>query len=283
MLATTAVQLVAVSPAHAGITGLIVVSQSTSAGTPKTSASISVACPGFKKVVAGGATVSFERGSTAYGHVAINASYPEANTWKALAVEDSTMPLGDWYLTSHAICVDNPAGLEVVKTSSAMGVHNGGIGVFANCPVGKKVLGFGAQVDMPSLDGSVTLHQFNPTSALGTVEAWASGAGTSVQWQLSSYAVCVNPVPQQVRVIEATGYTPNPKNVVAQCPAGTTTFGVGGVIGELALGDPVTVNATAFTYLRTGDAFPLVMVADYGAGTSYPWQARVVAVCAEAM
>lgn len=47
------------------------------------------------------------------------------------------------------------------------------------CPVGKKVLGFGAQVGMTSLDGSMALHQFNPTSSLGTVETWASGAGAA--------------------------------------------------------------------------------------------------------
>ncbi|GAA0957485.1 hypothetical protein [Virgisporangium aurantiacum] len=96
---------------------------------------------------------------------------------------------GNWWLDAYAICAPAPAGYGIVSATTPPSSSNPRI-LQALCPVGKKVVGTGAQ--LVGADGQVgiaTVRTFdlNQTEAVAVEDA----DGTTLVWTLAAYAVCV--------------------------------------------------------------------------------------------
>ena len=112
-------------------------------------------------------------------------------TWGASGHEvDSTF--ANWYVEARAVCASLTSmhGYQLVRTSTntdgAPGVKFTGI----NCPVGKKAIGGGAEIQGTT---EAVLRTTRPRAGLVGWEAAATTAdGAPFAWTLDVWAVCVN-------------------------------------------------------------------------------------------
>jgi ferredoxin len=95
-------------------------------------------CTGGRKVIGTGAKVSTNSGEVGL-HV-MRASMQETFSY-AQANEDFDGYFDYWNVNAYAVCVDEPAGYEIVQGQSPEEDSEGTKAAFANCPAGKHVHG----------------------------------------------------------------------------------------------------------------------------------------------
>ncbi|MBB5867563.1 hypothetical protein F4553_000942 [Allocatelliglobosispora scoriae] len=171
--------------------GYTIVSASTA--TSSTSAQLAQAtCPGVKKVIGTGASVS-----TTSGQVALQVMRASLTTTSSYAQghEDADGYLGLWYATAFAVCVNAPAGYEIVQDPSAYSDSEAEKVAASQCPVGKKVHGAGGAIAFTA-PGHVALTRILVDPYLDGREVDAVAAeltSTGTDWDfIVSQVICAN-------------------------------------------------------------------------------------------
>jgi hypothetical protein len=202
-----------------------------SAFTASTSAnkSLTVNCPAGQRALSPGAHIQVGD----YNQVLIDDIRPDANLTSVTvnAVEDETGTADNWTLAVGALCATPPPGLVRVSATSPLNSSNKSVTV--NCPAGKRVFGTGA--DINSFNGEVILDDLRPNAALTSVTANAleDETGNSINWSLTAYAVCANPIAGLERVSETSPLdSANEKGLFPACPNGKVPTGLGADINS---------------------------------------------------
>jgi hypothetical protein len=116
---------------------------------------------------------------------------PDLTTAFVEAAEDDSGFSNSWSLTAYAICATTPPGLEAVTATSDPGSDPAGI--TATCPIGKTLLGTGAEIEDGI--GQVVLDDVRPNALLTnvTVTGLEDETGFDGDWFVSAHAICANP------------------------------------------------------------------------------------------
>ncbi len=167
----------------------------------------------------------------------------------------------------------SPAGLQRV-TRSSLNDSLPAKDRFAGCPTGTSVLGGGGRI-FPS-NGQVMLDGVTLDAPLGGVTArgFEDADGTSLHWQVDTFAVCANPLPglHQVDAV-STESSNSRRQVVAQCPAGQQVVGAG---AETDSGGEVAITSIAPSLTGV-----LAAGQELGNGTANTWTITAHAMCAD--
>jgi hypothetical protein len=229
--------------------------------------SVSVSCPGAKRVLGAGADVNTFTGEVLLDDIRPNGSLTSVTVH---AVEDETGNPFNWSVTAYAVCADPIAGLERISESTPIDVSQNKI-LFPSCPNGKVMTGIGA--DANTFNGQVHFNGlFFGGSQNILLSATTDENGNPLPWGATAYVICA---PGSHRIVQTSFADSGPKNVNTACetPGHQVTGGGGAVIGgfsEVVLArfrrDPVNNwLATAFE--------------DDG-GFAGSWQLRSYAICA---
>ena len=103
--------------------------------------------------------------------------------------------------------------------------------VIATCPVGQRVIGGGARLNIAT--GEVAITHMAPTTLANSYEARAyeDFDGFAGIWALQVIAICANPPPGYAIVTAASPMaSPVTASVTATCPAGLQVLGTGGSV-----------------------------------------------------
>ena len=182
-------QLITVDAASA-LPGRVRVFSDATASDTTTLKSAFAVCPAGTRVVGGGGW-AFDSDA---GKVHFTRLEPfHSSAIDTFAVEAASEPgfTGNWWLQAYAICVNPPAGYQIVSaaSTSASGTF---VSKFVDCPSGKKLLGTGAKVLGGGREVGIqrTASDFGLTRALSTGREDANGF--SGNWTLTSFGVCAN-------------------------------------------------------------------------------------------
>jgi hypothetical protein len=207
---------------------------------------LTASCPAGKLVVGTGGDINNGSGQVEMDDIRPNGTLTSVTVQ---GIEDETGYAGLWSLTAYAICADPIAGLQRVSATSPL--DSNAKNVTATCPLGKRVLGTGS--DINNGNGQVIRSALNSSAppfplAATSGRAWAAedANGYAGLWSLTAYAICA---PSWQRV-EAT-FTPNvnsntpnsdsPKVAEASCSGGARAVGAGGRIvsgsGQVGMND----------------------------------------------
>jgi hypothetical protein len=107
-------------------------------------------CPNDGVVLGVGAAVSTDSGQV--GLQVARASLAETFSY-AQASEDASGYLGIWYVTAYAVCVDEPAGYQIVQDPSAYEDSEADKSAESQCPAGTEVHGAGGSIKFNSAAG----------------------------------------------------------------------------------------------------------------------------------
>ena len=175
-----------VSPSPASAASMDVVGVSATSPTDASDVkSVTAFCPAGTRILGGGAVM----GGNIDVHITGMMPDAVANSWTAYASEHGP---GNWpwYVTAHAICAPEPAGLVYVSDFTG-GDSAGSKSDAAFCPAGRKVLGVGGRVT-----GADTRRLFltyvKPTGTGNGVEVGAveMQGGYAGNWWLHTSAIC---------------------------------------------------------------------------------------------
>jgi hypothetical protein len=211
------VQAATASPAAAA-TGLLFV-EKTSPSDSQTFKSVAAQCPATKQVLGGGGKVT-----NGLGRVILDGMKPVATTPNAYwvgATEVDHERYGDytenWSVTAYAICADRQPNVQIVRaTASEPTPHGREREAVVRCPVGKKVVGTGAEV---SPFGSTSIQWIRPDTSgdfvtvRAVADSFALPPDTMSSVVVDAYAVCA-PLPLDgYEVVSTAGY---PNRIFAQ-------------------------------------------------------------------
>lgn len=275
LLATFGLVGASIHPAAATVSGVVRVSKS-SALDSTSAKSVTVPCPSGELVMGSGAQINIATsGKAALGSIT---PLPGLSGVNAVAYETGSGTTANWSLKAYAVCGVPSGGLQLVtKTTS---INSSNKVATATCPTGTKVIGTGAQVST-SDPGKVVLSSIAPNNTLASVRSAAVelGSGTTNNWYLKSYAICVAPsVVPALQWIAADG-TPSSNHdraVTISCPSGKHLLDAG---GEL-----LTTGADP-THLVIDEITPIslysvtVVGAEAVGGTSQVWNVAAYAIC----
>jgi hypothetical protein len=149
-------------------------------------------CPGDRVVLGVGAAVSTDSGQV--GLQVARASLTETFSY-AQASEDASGWLGIWYVTAYAVCVDEPAGYEIVQDPSPYEDSEADKSAESRCPAGTVVHGAGGSIKFNS-SGDVALTRIivdpygDDRSALAVA---AEITSTTADWDfIVSQVICAS-------------------------------------------------------------------------------------------
>jgi hypothetical protein len=164
-------------------------------------------------------------------------------------------------------------GLQTVKRSSAFN-SNSPKSVTAPCPLGKRVIGTGAEIN--GARGQAVIDDLTPTPDLRavTVTAYEDDDGTSANWSVSAYAICANPPPGLQLVPSSSPSNSSDKTLTASCPLGKRLTGIGGDVTNGR--GQVVMDLVPNPELRT----VTVRGFEDQNGTTAGWSLRAYAICA---
>jgi hypothetical protein len=159
-----------------------------------TQKSASVSCPTGKRVVGtGGAIHDGSLFDGAAGQVVLDDVKPNAALTSVTAAgeEDQDLYPDNWFVRAFAVCANPPPGLQLVSRTSQTD-SNEIKQVSATCPVGKHLLGTGAEITAGF--GQAVLDDVQPDAALKnvTVTGIEDQDGSLVTWTLFAHAICAN-------------------------------------------------------------------------------------------
>jgi hypothetical protein len=195
-------------------------------------------CPSGMRVIGTGASII-----GGGRQVTITRVEPGYDTVWATAAEDWDGTANDWQLKATAICGQvegNAVRVEVhYRHFGEYFTSDGHKSVIAYCPAGTRVLGSGGRI--VGGEGRVVMDAIEPTAGLDRVEVHAQEDryGTSDDWGLVAYAICVDQTyyPQRVAatgtdyLIQRGGITRG-KSATASCPSGKHLLGSGGQVNH---------------------------------------------------
>lgn len=144
-------------------------------------------CPTSKRVVGGGAEIGGGAGQVVIEDIRPNATLKSVT---ANGVEDETGFDGNWTVTTYAICANPIAGLQLVTATSPSNSTNKS--VTATCPVGKNLVGVGAERTGGA--GQVVIDAIVPNAQLTSVTVGAAEdeTGFASGWSVKAHAICAN-------------------------------------------------------------------------------------------
>ncbi len=264
--------LVAAAPASA-VSGLTIVSAVTSSSSAAAK-SISVACPAGKRVIGGGGIVDdADPDSKAFVTAMVPVSIASGDRFDVAAMQPDDGYTGGWWLRSFAVCAKPSRGLQIIAATNTASSTTSQQHTVA-CPQGKRLLGAGGRVNNPA--GQVALRAVRTDLAVGakaTINGHEDADGYRGTWSLTSYAVCVNPVPGLSIVTGTSAWdATTQKHATATCAAGHSThsalYAITGGTGDAAIRvlHPSANSVTA--------------AARELAGNSLNWSVTAIAVCA---
>jgi hypothetical protein len=220
------VVLVSLACLEGSAAAVVAATHRVSAFTASTSAnkSLTVNCPAGQRALSPGAFLQVGN----FDQVFIDDIRPDAGLTSVTvnALEDETGVEENWTLSVGALCATPPPGLERVAATSPLNSSNKS--VTATCPAGKRVLGAGA--DINSFNGQVVLDDLRPNAALTSVTANAleDETGNSINWSVTAYAVCANPIAGLERISETSPLDSAVSKVLfPSCPNGKVATGIG--------------------------------------------------------
>lgn len=269
--------LLSAGPAAASVPGLVVISaQSASNSTdPKT---VTATCPASSPVLL---SAGYTNGGL--GSVLVDDLELSAGSVTVVAYEGDPDYLPSWQLTVYAICADPLPGLGRI-TSEATFESPDFASLAVTCPAGDVLLGGG---HVMTGGGEVAVDDFRPNGDEDTaptslyVGAYETDPPYGLNWRLTTYATCADPLPGLVRRTLVSPSGPlDFKEVIVACAAGEVLVGSGyelnGATGEVVIED-IEFNGDAGTAPTSVevDAFR-------EEGFEGSWTLRVYAVCAAA-
>lgn len=274
LLVAAGLNVVTAGPA-AAIPGLANVSVATAFDSSDFK-SVSAPCPAGKRVIGGGARLTFATGEVAITHLAPDAA---GTAYEAQAYEDADGFAGNWGLTVTAVCANMPPGYTIVTAASPM-ASPATASAIATCPSGLRVLGTGGSVSPGR--GVVLLTGVIPESILPSrvrVTGAEIAGGFADTWNVQSWAICVVPVGAQPMVTTVSaGNSVSPKTQSSWCTPSTYVHGVGfqlGGVGELFL-NAAFPNPPNFL---PGAINVPVQVSEDQSGYAGNWGIRTMAIC----
>jgi hypothetical protein len=252
-------------PAAAMFTGVEEIAETSSPSSANKGATAT--CPAGKLVMGGGAEVS-----PPDGRVLISAIRPSTTLTSVYvtAYEDEAGTAGDWTVTAYAICAPAPAGLQLVKATSASSSVSKS--ATAACPTGKKVLGAGGEV--AGARGQLLINAVTPSSDLANVRvsAFEDETGTTATWTVTAYAICGSPAQPVVRRNRVSGFSSgSPRSISRPCEAGEVAVGMGGAAN--GAGNQLVLQAI------TPTIEPTVVAAEDRTGYAGTWTPEAFAIC----
>jgi hypothetical protein len=126
-----------------------------------------------------------------------------------------------------AVVAAVPGLVRVVATSPNNSLNKS---VTATCPAGKQLYSAGGQITGGL--GNVYMDDVTPADNLLNVRVTGQENGAYAgNWTVTAFAICGNPVLNMQRISFQSATNGNsPKSVVADCPAGTRLYGLGGEV-----------------------------------------------------
>ncbi|MGC5286924.1 hypothetical protein [Micromonospora sp. DT231] len=281
-LVATGAVLVPASPASAAVPGLVRIA-ATSVSSSADFHSATATCPGAKVLTGTGYELNGVTGEGVVDDLRPNGGVATAPTSVTVGAYETEAFAGNWSVTAYAICANPLPGLVRVSTvsvSDSADFHS----TTATCPGSKVLTGTGYELN--GATGEAVVDDLRPNGGVATaptsVTAGAYEAdATALNWSVTAYAICANPLPGLVRASTIGASTSlDFRSVVAGCPAGKVLTGAGyelnGVTGEGIVDDfrPNGGVATAPTTVDSG-AYEEDAVANNWSDTAY-------AICATA-
>jgi hypothetical protein len=240
-----------------------------SAASPSNSSNkgVTATCSAGKRLLGAGAEI--EGGG---GHVSPNDIIP-GETLKGVTVqglEDENGTAANWRARAYAICAAPVAGIQRVAATSSTS-SSSTKQVSANCPVGKQVVGAGAELGGGR--GEVVLDDLAVDSGQQSVVVTGleDEDGTSANWFARAFAICAA---ASERIVATSPIGQFEREVVATCPAGMQVTGGGGDIG--AGGGRVLIEAIRPSATSVTVSDQKFVFASPGAF----WLLRAYAICA---
>jgi hypothetical protein len=183
------VQAYAICAAPSGLSGYTVATAHTPVTSSPPSAEAQAVC-GTKRAIGGGARIVNPGREVG---LLISRASGTGDIFRAGAHEDANGYSGNWGVDAYAVCVNPPAGYQVVTTASTASDSEAEKIAFANCPAGKRVHGAGAAITNTA-PGGVSLQVVYPSSSLGQVEAFAvENTPVSQDWDfIVAQAICAS-------------------------------------------------------------------------------------------
>ncbi|MFC6022633.1 hypothetical protein ACFP2T_41555 [Plantactinospora solaniradicis] len=181
------VQAYAICASPSGLSGYSLVTTLNSATSSPVEVEAQADC-GSRRAIGGGARIVNPGRDVALQVARASGS---GNIFRAAAHEDADGYAGNWTVNAYAVCVNQPAGYQVVTTPSAQSDSESEKIAFAQCPAGKRVHGAGAAIS-DTAPGGVSLQVVYPSNALDEVEAFAvENTPVSQDWDfIVAQAIC---------------------------------------------------------------------------------------------
>ncbi|MFY1672724.1 hypothetical protein ACN27G_22635 [Plantactinospora sp. WMMB334] len=183
------VQAYAICASPSGLSGYQVArSQNSATSSPPELEAVAVC--GSRRALGGGARI-VNPGRDVALHM--SRASGSGDIFRASAHEDANGYAGNWTVDAYAICVNRPAGYQVVTTPSAESGSESEKIAFAECPSGTRVHGAGAAISNTA-PGGVSLQVVYPSNALDYVQAFAvENTPVSQDWDfIVSQAICAS-------------------------------------------------------------------------------------------
>jgi hypothetical protein len=263
--------LIAVAPASAAVPGLqyVTVRTVTDSSVYKT---VTVPCPAGLQVIGVGYELVGGLGSVVLDDFIPSTTSVTVGAGEVVGPgEPSDGTTQSWSIKATAVCANPPPGLQIVSQTSSFG-PGGARQVFADCPVGKRVIGAGASLSNGF--GQISIRGLSIADSFTVAEAIDDEDGYSGSWSITAYAVCANSLPGlQVTTGTSTTDSSSTKHVSAVCPFGKNVLGAGWVLNS---GDQV-LAANAF--IGNGQVILFGTEDDNGFGGN--WNVTANAICAD--
>jgi hypothetical protein len=167
------------------------------------------------------------------------------------------------------------AGLHLVSATSAVNSQNSK-SVTVKCPIGEELTGTGAQVSIANT-GKAALVSVTPLPGDTAVTAVAAetGGGTTQNWYLKAYGMCVSNAPTYTIVSAISAINSQNKSVSVYCPSGWNAIGSGGQVSTPDTGKVALTEVQALTNLVGVRA----IASEVGSGTPNNWYLKAYAIC----
>ncbi|MEH0937626.1 hypothetical protein [Micromonospora psammae] len=266
-LAVTAAVVAPASPASAAVPGLVRIS-ATSALNSNDFRTVTATCPVGKVLTGTGYQLNGAAGEAVVDDLRPNGGPGTAPTAVTVGAFEADAFAGDWSVSAFAICANPVPGLvrvAAVSTNSSNDFRT----VTAACPAGKVLTGTG--FELTGATGEAVVDDLRPNGGSATaptsvnVGAFEADA-TTLNWDVTAYAICANPLPGLVRVSAVSANSSaDVRSVTTTCPGGKVLTGAGfevnGATGEVVVDDfrPSGGAAPAPTFVTAGgfeeDAF----------------------------
>lgn len=206
---------------------------------------LSVTCPVGEISLGAGARVAYGNpGISRFGEIVLNRIVPgvvdaDQDGVTVRAFEDDDGTPGNWGLDARVVCADPLPGDDLdlrLRVADSSPLFRRIPSTEARCDVGKKLVGFGAEItdgSGPTANGNVIIDDITPNAGLTgvTVTAFEDTDGTTANWGLVVWFRCADatalPGIQRVSTTEL-NESFSYKSARATCPTGKKVLAAGG-------------------------------------------------------